>query len=367
MGARLAVIPDFAEEGWPSMDLAAEMLLREASGVEASRVCPPFRRRLMRVPVLGRKRFAYNADRLLNRHLDLPRFLRRRAADFDLFHVVDHTYAQVVHALPQGRAGVFCHDLDAFGCLLDPARDPRPSWFRALARRTLKGMQAAAVVFYSTASVRGQIERHGLIDPARLVAAPYGVSPEFTAEPSSPPENAGPYLLHVGTCIPRKRMDVLLDVFAAARAQRPDLTLVKVGGEWSPEQEGRIDRLGLRGAIQHRVNLARADVARYYRGAALVLLPSEAEGFGLPVIEALACGAAVVASDLPVLREVGGDAVVYRPVGDVAAWAEAVCGLLAHPERAPGREVRLQRAARYTWAAHAATIVNAYHRLAGHA
>jgi glycosyltransferase involved in cell wall biosynthesis len=364
MTTRLAVIPDYPEEGWPSMDLAAEMLLREASGVEAVRVCPPFRRRLMRLPWLGRKRVAYNADRLLNRHLDLPRHLRRRAGDFDLFHVVDHTYAQVVHALPPGGAGVFCHDLDAFRCLLEPAREPRPAWFRAMARPALTGLQAAAVVFYSTTAVREQIERHGLIDPARLVQAPYGVSPEFA--PGGPvPSDTPPYLLHVGTCIPRKRIDVLLDVFAAARGRVPGLRLVKVGGEWSAGQRERIARLGLADVIEHRVNLDRTEVARCYQGAALVLLPSEAEGFGLPVIEALACGAVVVASDLPVLREVGGDAVVYRPVGDVAAWAETVVELLAHPERAPGRAARLSRAGLYTWARHAETIVSAYRRLAG--
>jgi glycosyltransferase involved in cell wall biosynthesis len=363
LSPRLAIVPDFLEEGWPSMDLVLEMLLRGVPS--AVRMGPPFRRRLTRLPWLGRKRVAFNADRLLNRHLDLPRYLRRRAADFDLFHVVDHTYAHAVHALPADRTGVFCHDLDAFRCLLEPDREPRPAWFRALARRTLTGLQKAAIVFHSTSAVREQVERRGLVDPARFVHAPYGVSPEFTA--AGPAEGGPPYLLHVGTCIPRKRIDVLLDVLASARARRPDLRLVKVGGEWSPEQRGRIERPGLGGAIEHRVNLDRGEIARYYRGAALVLLPSEAEGFGLPVTEALACGAAVVASDLPTLREVGGDAVVYRPVGDVAAWAETVIDLLDHPGRAPSREARLQRAASFTWAAHAATITAAYRRLAGEA
>jgi glycosyltransferase involved in cell wall biosynthesis len=94
-----------------------------------------------------------------------------------------------------------------------------------------------------------------------------------------------------------------------------------------------------------------------------VLLPSEAEGFGLPLIEALACGASVVASDIPVLREVGAEAVTYCPVGDVLAWAEQVTRLLADPVTAPPREVRLSRAARFTWAAHVRTIAEAYLRL----
>ena len=82
------------------------------------------------------------------------------------------------------------------------------------------------------------------------------------------------------------------------------------------------------------------------------------------MVEALACGAVVIASDIPVLREVGGGAAVFRPVGDVAAWAGAVRGVLADPAAAPPRAARLSRAAGYSWAAHARVIGEAYLRLA---
>jgi len=352
------------------MDLVAEMLERElreshASRFRPQRLCPPFRRRASRLPLLLARRSASNADCLLNRFWDYPRHLRGRAGVFELYHVCDHSYAHLVHELPGGRAGVFCHDLDAFRCLLEPRLEPRPRWFRALARRTLRGMQKAAVVFHGSAEVRRQVEWHGLVDPARLVHAPYGVSAEFTPGPSGGPVLAGgtPFILHVGSCIPRKRIDLLLEVFAAVRRAHPDLRLVKVGGTWTPAQRKQIARLGLAGGVETRNGLKRGEVAALYRAASLVLLPSEAEGFGLPVIEALACGAAVVASDLPVLREVGGPATVYCPVGDVTAWADAVCRLLADPGLAPPRAVRLQQAHPYTWANHARTIAEAYQRL----
>ena len=194
------------------MDLCADMLLhevrRDAHGpVAAERVCPPFRRRFGCVPWFGRRRAAFNADRLLNRFWDYPRRLRRCARDFDLFHVCDHSYAHLVHALPAGRVGVYCHDLDAFRCLLEPSRELRPAWFRSLARRILNGLQKAAVVFHSTQEVRRQIATLGLLDPARLVYAPYGVSPEyFLSEDDTPlPTDLRgcPYLLHVGSCIPQ--------------------------------------------------------------------------------------------------------------------------------------------------------------------
>jgi glycosyltransferase involved in cell wall biosynthesis len=370
--ARLAVLCDFPEEGWPSMDLAAEMLLAQPSPFDARRVCPPYRHRLTRLPVLGRRRVAANADRLLNRFFDYHRHLREAQRDFELFHVVDHSYAQLVHSLPAERTGVFCHDLDAFRCLLGLER--RPRWFRAMTRRILAGMQKAAVVFYSTTPVRQQIERHGLVDPDRLVQAPYGVAAEFTAEPAGdevllaplPGLVHRPYALHVGSCIPRKRIDVLLDVFAGVRARRPDLRLVKVGGPWTAEQAAQIERLAVGPAILAFRDLSRRQIAELYRNAAVVLLPSEAEGFGLPVIEALACGAAVLASDLPVLREVAGASAVYCPVGDVGAWIAAVEGLLERPDSAPPPGDRRKQAANFTWHAHASTVYAAYERLFAH-
>jgi glycosyltransferase involved in cell wall biosynthesis len=362
---RLAVVCDFREEGWPSMDLVADMLLselqRERSRVLAERVMPPFRRRLSRV---SRGSLARNADRLANRMWNYPRYVRRLAGSFHLFHIVDHSYAHLVHELPAHRCGVYCHDLDTFRCILEPARDPRPRWFRAMARRILRGMQAAAIVFYSTDAVRRQIEEHKLVPASRLVHAPYGVSPDFSERggDETPAEEGSPYVLHVGSCIPRKRIDVLLDVFARVRSNRPELKLIQIGGEWSSAQRDQIASLGLERSVDQRKGLSRPQLATLYRNAAVVLQPSDYEGFGLPVIEALACGAAVVASDMPVLREVGGDAVIYRPVGDVAGWSEAVNAVL-NDGAAPPSDVRRARAERFTWANHARTIADAYLKL----
>jgi glycosyltransferase involved in cell wall biosynthesis len=355
------------------MDLVAEMLVREPAPLCTQRVCPTFRRRFGRLPWLGRRHLARNADRLLNRFVDYPRHVRQYTHEFAAFHICDHSYAQLVHGLAPQRTGVFCHDLDTFRCLLEPATEPRPAWFRALARHILAGMQKAAVVFHSTAGVRLQIERHGLIDPKRLVQAPYGVACEFTAEPTGeeplPPAVAAlggrPFVLHVGSCIPRKRIDVLLDVFAALHARLPELRLVKVGGPWTGGQRAQIERHGLADFVVLLQDLTRQAIATLYRRAALVLLPSEAEGFGLPVLEALACGAIVQTSELPVLREVGGEAAVYCPVGDVHAWVETALCLLDQPHTAPPRAARLARAGAFSWAAHARTIFAAYGRLLG--
>jgi glycosyltransferase involved in cell wall biosynthesis len=318
---------------------------------------------------IGAGRLTRNFNRLINRHHHYPRSAGRLAHACDAFHVVDHSYAQVLHALPVNRAGVFCHDLDTFRCLLEPALEPRPKWFRAMARRTLRGLQKAAVVFHATAAVRADIQKHALIDPARLVHAPLGIADEFTPNlnrSAGAPGAVEPFgVLHVGSCIPRKRIDVLLNVFARLREIHPAARLLQIGGEWTAAQREIIDRHDLARSLDQQRGLDRVELARHYRNASLVAVTSEAEGFGLPVIEALACGASVLASDIPVLREVGGDAIDYAPVGQIDAWTEAASRLLTDATAAPPLSRRLARASLYSWAHHADVIAGAYERLLG--
>lgn len=371
---RLAIIRDYPEEDWPSMDLCADMLTKylqkEHNTIfDVQSICPPFSWRLKRLPKLGEKGFAYNTDRLLNRFWDYPQYLKKKVNEFDLFHVSDHSYAQLVHVLPPEKTGVFCHDIDAFRSLLEPTIEPRPAWYRAMSRRILTGLQKAAVVFYSTTPIKNQIEHYNLLDSSRLVHTPYGISSEFslidqanqpTDQDSLKQVGEMPFLLHVGSCIPRKRIDILLEVFAEVRKSHPELRLVKVSGDWTNDQLAQINQLELEQSIVYLKGLTRSQIATLYRKATLVLLTSEAEGFGLPVIEALACGAIIVASDIPVLREVGGDAATYCTVGEISTWIKTVDQLVINPNDSPELKIRLAQSQKYSWSNHANTIAEAY-------
>ena len=108
-----------------------------------------------------------------------------------------------------------------------------------------------------------------------------------------------------------------------------------------------------------------ATLAAVYRRAALALQPSDAEGFGLPVAEAMACGTPLLASDIPVLREVGGEAIAYAPPGDVPAWSDAAIDLLEQRRRGdpawPARRAAaLAHADRYRWTTHVDRLVAIY-------
>lgn len=372
---RLAVLFDPPEENWPSMDLVGEMLVRELCAAHADELAVTAIRPNIRAvartlrPVIG-DRVAFRAERAIARFVEYPARAAAVRGRFDAFHVVDHSYAQLVHALPRGRAGVFCHDIDAFRCLVTPATAPRPAWFRAMARATLEGLRRAAVVFHSTLAVRREIEAHGLVDPSVLAHVPYGVAPEFYSDGDADDRSDAvlctlggrPFVLHVGSTIPRKRMDVLFAVFAAVRARVPELVLVQQGGTFGPEHRAQLETLGIASSVVQPPNQNRATLAGLYRRAAALLVPSEAEGFGLPVIEALASGTTVVASDIPALREAGGDAALYCPVGDVPGWAAAVVRVLDHPATAPSPATRRAWARRFTWSAHADGIITQYRR-----
>lgn len=382
---KLVLLCDYVEEGWPSMDLVAEMIATHLDPVEheVTRFRPEFRKRARKVPILGRSApgFAVNADRLLNRMWDYPRALKPivRSGRFDVFHVVDHSYSQLVHALPAGRTVVTCHDIDTFRYVLEPELYPRPAWFRAMIRHVMAGLAKAAAVACDSVATRDALAALQLLSYERLHVVYLAVHPECSprVDPEADErvkqwlgsvESSPTYLLHVGSNIERKRIDVLLAVFADVAKSRPDVRLVKVGGELTPAQESQAVALRIRDRVltlppfDPSSSKDRAGLAAVYRRAGVVLMPSEAEGFGLPVVEALACGVPVIATDLPVLREVGGDAVTYCKLGDVHAWANAVIELLS--ETAESREARqgrgFERARLFSWSTHAARLAEVY-------
>jgi glycosyltransferase involved in cell wall biosynthesis len=269
---------------------------------------------------------------------------------------------------------------------------------RMMTRTIASGMRRAACVTCVSDATRREVAALELADPDRLVVIPNGVQPTITAAPSPDVDGALEHLLgardagtiellHVGSCIPRKRIDLLLDVMAAISAEVPRVRLLKAGGQLTPGQKAQACRLGIADAIVQVPFLSPEMLAALYRRADAVLVTSSREGFGLPVIEALAAGTPVVASDLPVLREVGGSVATYAPLDDICAWRDAVLRAIAHRIARTGaligtgaavsthscesdgeqRRERTRHAARFSWADAAAQLSRVYERLAANA
>jgi glycosyltransferase involved in cell wall biosynthesis len=381
---RVAIVCDFQEENWPSMDLVSEMLFDHlqkgySDVLSANLICPPMRMRFAKKPTARGEResgMRLNADRFVNRFWDYPRFMRRLESEFDLFHVIDHSYGQLLHELPPEQTIVTCHDLDTFQCLLYPEQEPRSIFFRKMMERTLSGFRKAALVTCVSVATREELLSNELFPPERTVVIPNGVHPSCSAEENRAADAEADTLigagdsrrfdmLHVGSTIPRKRIDILLRVFATVKHLYPSARLLRVGGAFTAEQTALIERLRLRESILVLPYIDRDVLAAVYRRAALVLLPSEREGFGLPVVEAMACGTPVVASDLPVLREVGCEAATYCEMGNVEAWTNTIAELLTESHRQPQRwaqrrEAGLAQAAKFTWAEYARRMVAVY-------
>jgi glycosyltransferase involved in cell wall biosynthesis len=346
---RVAILADFAEEDWPSMDLVAEMAASRIPG--ATLIQPRLQRRF--------PPWAFSADRLINRMWDYPRFAARLRG-FDLFHVMDHSYSQLIHSLPAGRTLVTCHDTDTFRCLFERQLEPRPFWFRTMAAHILRGMRKAALIICVSDATRQTLLRFGIAKPEKVVVVHNGIHPAFF-EDAAPHQDGATELLHVGSTIPRKRIGDLLCVFAECHRAWPGLRLVHAGGPFTSSQTRLARELGVDGSITSLPFLSARALAAIYRRAALTLIPSEAEGFGLPLAESIACGTPVVASDLPALREIGGPAASYCPVGDVAAWSRRVRELLeersVHPQSWASRTASCRhRATFFSWDRNAREI-----------
>jgi glycosyltransferase involved in cell wall biosynthesis len=190
--------------------------------------------------------------------------------------------------------------------------------------------RARRVIAVSERTKQDLVQAYG-IPAARIAVVPHGVDPAF-----GPGEDGGhDYLLYVGAIQARKH-----PVEAAEAAQSLGLPLVVAGPEREPSLARELERHGadLRGYVE------KDELARLYRGAACLVLPSRYEGFGLPVLEAMACGTPVVAHPDPALRELAADAAVYAEPGHLA---DAIRRALADRERLAA--AGLARARLYSW------------------
>ena len=175
-----------------------------------------------------------------------------------------------------------------------------------------------------------------------------------------------PYIAFLGSLTPRKNAPALVSGWAAAVADRPEppALVLAGGGGWNRELDEAVARVPSHLRLVRPGYLPFADLPGFLGGAVIVAAPSRGEGFGLPVLEAMACGAPVLTTYRTSLPEVGGDAVAYTEP-DADSIAAALRALLDDPERrAALGEAGAARAQDFTWAASATAHVASYKRAA---
>ncbi len=332
----------------PLVVLDADVLGRQRTGDETY-----VENLLRRLPAVGEGAFRFAA---LTRRPDLvpdgvePVELRARFQELRMAFSVPRALRRLrpavvhfQHALPlacPSPAVVTIHDLSFEHEATSMGRRDR-AIFRLVVPRAARS--ARCVIAVSERTKRDLIELYR-IDAGRITVIPHGVDPAFGPGRNGP----GEYLLYVGAIQARK--DPLAAADAAAALGLP---LVVAG----PEREPALAReLAHRGA-DLRGYVGKAELADLYRGAACLVMPSRYEGFGLPVLEAMACGTPVVAHADPALQEVAGEAAVYAEPGRLA---DAIREALADRERLV--TAGLERASLFSWDETARRTLDVYRR-----
>ncbi len=254
-----------------------------------------------------------------------------------------------------------------------------PSWQGRLAWRAkerLAVLWSDRIVTVSQAARRDLIDWFGLA-PGRVRVVSEGPDAAFGPGPFGPEsaealrrygvEPGSRYLLYVGGLSPHKNLPRLLEAFAAAAGGARLVLVGDLGDVFHthvPELRRAIDRLGLGDRAHFTGFVPDADLAHLYRGAYALVQPSLMEGFGLPPVEAMACGTPILSSTAGSLPEVVGEAGLYFDPTDVPAIARTISHLLANPT---GRDrlarLALDRARRFTWAAAARSLLECFEEL----
>ncbi|MPZ18058.1 MAG: glycosyltransferase [Luteitalea sp.] len=262
----------------------------------------------------------------------------------------------VVHAphpllLPSQRAArvVTIHDL---------AFLEHPEWTRHEIRRDYPALvrahaqRADAIVTVSRAVARQVVERLGVAEE-RVGVCPHG-APPWQARDHVPTHG---YLLFVGTLEPRKNVGTLLEAYARLVERHPTVPELVLAGAPTPAAQPWLEALArppLVGRTRHVGYVEDSGRTSLYRDALMLVLPSWDEGFGLPVVEAMAAGVPVIVSNRGALPEVVGNAGVVVDAADSAALSAAMAELLEHPAQLETlRQRGILRAQQFTWAASA--------------
>ena len=277
----------------------------------------------------------------------LPRLLRRLAP------VVAH-FQHVIAPAVRARSVVTIHDLsfERHPELMGP-RDRFV--FRTMVPRSVR--RADRVLAVSERTKRDLIERYA-VPEERVVVTPNGVDPIF--RPDGARRNGPPYALFVGTLQPRKDPLTAIDALGLLDA---DLRLVLAGPDKGSYDDATraAARLGLERRVEFAGHVAKDELAALYRGAACLVFPSRYEGFGLPVLEAMASGTPVVATTAGALPEVAGGAAILVDERSPVQLAGGIERALADRERLAA--AGLERARRFSWAQTARRTLEVYREL----
>jgi glycosyltransferase involved in cell wall biosynthesis len=287
----------------------------------------------------------------------------------DLYHGLHHFLPP---ALRVPRVVVTLHDLiwiehrdlivdGRFGAL---NRRVTHMYARAAMGYTVR--RADRLIAVSAHTARRAIAHYG-IDASQIEVVHHGVDRHTFAADAAPPAPRAPFFLVLGNTRPYKNVPTALEAFAICAREHAQVGLVITGRGDSTAALRQLARtLTVEDRVRFTGPVSQSELLALFHGAAALVFPSLVEGFGLPVIEAMAAGCPVIASSCPAVVEVGGGAAVYCDPHDARAFAQAMAEMLRDAPSAADRRARgLARAQQFSWADAADRTLAVYRALLG--
>ncbi len=381
------MIPDLPIEHWPSMDRYASRLSRALAqyvtdlnvtlageianltvenGDARARAAGPGPDRPPELPTSGRAEL----ERYVARYALYPRRVRKVRAD--VYHVLDHSYAHMLRGRRLQPSIVTVHDLLPILTVQRRDSDVRARIRNWLLGRVLAGLRRASAWIVATEWLRGELAQW-LGHDDRIHVIPFGVDDAFFDHPGEHPittrhrwgipENAF-VVLHVGSVGPRKNLSAVIRVVHELVGSKINAWLLQVGGSLTPGQEQEIRGYRLGERVARLGEVREIELRKAYRVADVLLFPSHYEGFGFPVLEAMASGLPVITSGAGGLAEVAGDAAVVVGQREPASYVAAVKRLIGNDGwRESLKHKGLERARRFRWIETARKTAEVYRRL----
>lgn len=308
------------------------------------------------------------------RYWRYPQTLEKQKVD--VFHVIDHSDGHLVYHLKTTTKPIIvtCHDLINLihpENLYEQARLPFISM--AVWKYALRGLHKADHIIAVSSNTAKDVVQNLNIAREQITVVPDAVEPlfqllaqdevaSFRQQHSISPETI--CLLHVGSNHPRKNVFTILKVLEALKKQGLPIHLWKTGADFTAEQKTFIQTYGVENFVTYLGKPDKSTLVQIYNAADLLLSPSLYEGFGMTVLEAMACGTPVITSNVTSLPEVTGDAAVLVNPTDVQAMVETVCRLqndFVYRQELSSKG--LARAKLFTWEATAEQIATGYEKL----
>ena len=382
----ILLVPDLPGERWPSMDRYASRMVHhlnreaaefdfEVAGEIASLTSANGKAAGRRDSGTGSRRLADEGStaemrRYISRYWLYPR--RIRSMKGDALHVLDHSYAHIVLGERARPCVLTVHDLFPIITVRRSTDGLRDRIRNRFLGRVLRGIKRADAWIVATEWLKEQL-CEWLGHDERVHVIPFGVDEEFFDLPQDDralfrarheiPESAL-VILHVGSVDQRKNIPAIISVLEQLQSNDVEAWFLQVGGTLTPEQQAELTSR----RVAHRVTqlgpAAEEELHNAYHASDMLLFPSHYEGFGFPVLEAMASGLPVVTSGAGGLTEVAGDAAVIVPGRESKPYVEAIEQLTENSEWREelinrGRE----RAAKFTWAQTATETAKVYETL----